>query len=291
MKSITRAEFKPTAGGELHLTEHPTKEFVEYSLAAAGVKPGELAGLTVVVDAFHGSAGPEIWHALRVGGADSGRAARVVPNGQFPTGSPSPTSQGKMHRAISSWRARKGRRGARHRRRRRPDRLRRPPRHLERGFVTLPIIREAARGRGTKNRRQSALRPEGQSTRTRRMGQAGRRACAVSQRPLADQGLHDANRRRSRRRRSGHYYHRLEYEGLTIAAENSIVTILLFLKAVKASPDLMDHLWKLQRQVFTTGEFNYQFADDATRDRAVVLRLLPHRHERKGGRPLVSFHR
>ena len=33
---------------------------------------------------------------------------------------------------------------------------------------------------------------------------------------------------------SGHYYHDLRYEGLKISGENSIVTILLFLKAVKA---------------------------------------------------------
>ena len=72
---------------------------------------------------------------------------------------------------------------------------------------------------------------------------------------------------------SGHYYHELRYENLKISGENSIVTILLFLKAVKQSPDLMQQLRKLQDQVFTTGEFNYQFTDDAVRDRALAAAI------------------
>ena len=68
---------------------------------------------------------------------------------------------------------------------------------------------------------------------------------------------------------SGHYYHRLRYKDLTISGENSILTILLFLKAVKQTADLMDELWDMQGQVFTTGEFNYRFADDSVRDQAM----------------------
>jgi len=32
----------------------------------------------------------------------------------------------------------------------------------------------------------------------------------------------------------------------------------------------MDELWAMQNRVFTTGEFNYQFESDATRDRALA---------------------
>ena len=91
--------FPAVEGGELFLASNPTTEYVDYSLDAAGVKPGELAGLTVVLDAFHGSAGPELWHALTKVGARV-VPLRLVPNGEFPTGSPNPTSQGKMDRAI-----------------------------------------------------------------------------------------------------------------------------------------------------------------------------------------------
>jgi hypothetical protein len=68
---------------------------------------------------------------------------------------------------------------------------------------------------------------------------------------------------------SGHYYHRISMGKHTISGENSVMTVLLFLGALKKDPGLMDRLWRMQDQVFTTGEFNYQFADDATRDRAL----------------------
>jgi phosphomannomutase len=265
-------KFRPTPGGELHLANHPTKEFVEFSLEAAGVKPGDLAGLTVVVDAFHGSAGPEIWHALRTAGVEV-VPLRIVPNGQFPTGSPSPTSQGKMHRAILVARQEKAdvvlgidgdgdrivfgdRRGI-----------------LSAGFVTLPIIRALLAGGSLKPGAKVLYDPKVNPLALAEWGKLGVEPVLFRNghsqikdymmRIGADAGAEE----------SGHYYHRLDYEGLTIAAENSIVTILLFLKAVKASPDLMDHLWKLQKQVFTTGEFNYQFADDATRDKALAAAI------------------
>jgi phosphomannomutase len=69
---------------------------------------------------------------------------------------------------------------------------------------------------------------------------------------------------------SGHYYHRIKLGRLAVSSENSILTILLFLGAVKKQSRLLDELWKLQKRVFTTGEFNYQFRSDATRDRAMA---------------------
>lgn len=52
---------------------------------------------------------------------------------------------------------------------------------------------------------------------------------------------------------SGHYYHRITRGDLTVSTENSILTILLFLGALKRQPGLMDELWQLQDLVFTTG--------------------------------------
>jgi hypothetical protein len=43
----------------------------------------------------------------------------------------------------------------------------------------------------------------------------------------------------------------------------------MFAKAAHDQPDLLDKLWTLQQQVFTTGEFNYQFPDDTVRDQAL----------------------
>jgi hypothetical protein len=69
---------------------------------------------------------------------------------------------------------------------------------------------------------------------------------------------------------SGHYYHRITLGKATVSGENSILTILLFLRALKQQLGLLDRLWALQNQAFTSGEFNYQFDSDDTRDRALA---------------------
>ena len=68
---------------------------------------------------------------------------------------------------------------------------------------------------------------------------------------------------------SGHYYHKIKMGNLEIAGENSLLTILLFLSAVKNQPNLMRELREKEDQIFTTGEFNYQFSSDNIRDDAM----------------------
>ena len=262
------AKFPQQRGGELYLLNHPTREYVEHSLNAAGVKRGELAGLTVVLDAFHGSAGTEIWHGLEAAGACA-LPRRLVPNGNFPTGSPNPTSQGKMDDAVALAERENAdvvlgvdgdgdrivfgdRRGI-----------------LTAGFAMAPIIRalvdSGAIRRGAKVLYDAKVNPLA-------LAQWGK----LGVEPILFRNGHSQIKDYMLRigapagaEESGHYYHELHYESLTIAGENSILTILLFLKALKRSPNLMDELWQLQDQVFTTGEFNYQFADDRVRDRAL----------------------
>lgn len=276
--------FPNVSGGELHLIESPTAAYVDYSLDFAGVAPGELAGLTVVLDSFHGSAGPELWHALTKAGARV-IPLRLVPNGEFPTGSPNPTSQGKMDRAIqlanefssSSHES--------------PvtslsdpivlgidgdgDRVVFGDRRgiLTAGFVTVPILRtllaEKKLAPGAKVLYDPKVNPLA-------LAEWGR----LGVEPVLFRNGHSQIKDYMRQigapagaEESGHYYHELKYQDLTISGENSIVTILLFLKAVRESPTLMQDLWRLQDQVFTTGEFNYQFADDAIRDQALAAAI------------------
>ncbi|MGD9636998.1 MAG: hypothetical protein AB7G28_09415 [Pirellulales bacterium] len=264
--------FSDVAGGELELIANPTSEYVDFSLAAAGVRPGELAGLTVVLDSFHGSAGPELWHALTKAGARV-IPLRLVPNGEFPTGSPNPTSQGKMDRAIELAASEHAdvvlgidgdgdrvvfgdRRGI-----------------LTAGFVTVPILRallaEGELAAGAKVLYDPKVNPLA-------LAEWGR----LGVEPVLFRNGHSQIKDYMRQigapagaEESGHYYHELKYENLTISGENSIVTILLFLKAVRESPTLMQELWRLQDQVFTTGEFNYQFADDTIRDQALAAAI------------------
>ena len=293
--------FSDVAGGELHLVKHPTAEYVEHSLAAAGVRPGELAGLAVVLDAFHGSAGPEIWHALSAAGV---RVVphRIIPNGQFPTGSPNPTSQGKMDAAREIAERENAevvlgidgdgdrivfgdRRGI-----------------LAAGFVTVPILRmlgsvpfSGSAEKGTDPLHAPLHAPKGSVPifPERKMGTDPKVLYDPKVNPLAlaewgKLGVEPVLFRNGHSQikdymnqigalagaeESGHYYHRLRYGNLSISGENSILTILLFLQAVKQSPSLLEQLWSLQDQVFTTGEFNYQFADDAVRDRALTAAI------------------
>ncbi|MCC7490842.1 MAG: hypothetical protein IT204_00765, partial [Fimbriimonadaceae bacterium] len=91
--------YPPQPGGELHLVDL-AREFRDHSLRTAGVAPGSLQGLGVVLDTFNGSAGPELYQALTAAGCTV-YARRLVPDGSFPTGSPNPTSQGKMDDAVA----------------------------------------------------------------------------------------------------------------------------------------------------------------------------------------------
>jgi phosphomannomutase len=265
-------QFAPVRGGQFFLITHPTDEYVAYSLEAAGVKPGGLAGMTVVLDAFHGSAGPEIWHALELAGARM-VPLRLVPDGSFPTGSPNPTSQGKMQRAIELAAQENAdvvlgvdgdgdrvvfgdRRGI-----------------LSAGFVTVPILRSLFEEGELKAGAPVLYDPKVNPLALAEWGKLGV-APALFRNGHSQIKEHmtllDAA---AGAEESGHYYHRLRYNGLTIAGENSIVTILLFLKAVRESPGLMDELWAMQDQVFTTGEFNYQFPDDTVRNRALATAI------------------
>jgi phosphomannomutase len=268
----SKDQFAAVDGGELYLLKHPTEEFVNYSLTAAGVKRGELAGLTVVLDAFHGSAGPEIWHALTTAGVRV-LPLRLVPNGDFPTGSPNPTSTGKMDAAVqlandTGADVVLGVDGD-------GDRIVFGDRRgiLSAGFAAVPVLQTLIESGDVRHGAKVLYDPKVNPLALAEWGRLGVE-------PVLFRNGHSQIKDYMTRvgavagaEESGHYYHRLKYEDLTISAENSIVTILLFLKAVKASRGQMDELWALQKQVFTTGEFNYQFRDDTIRDRALATAI------------------
>jgi phosphomannomutase len=265
-------EFPLVAGGELFLASNPTAEYVDYSLDAAGVKPGELAGLTVVLDSFHGSAGPELWHALTKSGVRV-VPLRLVPNGEFPTGSPNPTSQGKMEHAIELAAKENAdvvlgldgdgdrvvfgdRRGI-----------------LSAGFVTVPILRTLLDDGKIKTGAKVLYDPKVNPLALAEWGRLGVEPVLFRNGHSQIKDYMTQVDALAGAEESGHYYHELKYQYLKISGENSILTILLFLKSVKRNPDLMQQLWKLQDQVFTTGEFNYEFADDSIRDQALAAAI------------------
>jgi phosphomannomutase len=264
--------FPVVPGGELFLASNPTGEYVDYSLDAAGVAAGELAGLTVVLDAYHGSAGPELWHALTKAGARV-VPLRIVPNGEFPTGSPNPTSQGKMDRAIQVAAQENAdvvlgvdgdgdrvvfgdRRGI-----------------LTAGFVTVPILRTLLESGQLSPGAKVLYDPKVNPLALAEWGRLGVEPVLFRNGHSQIKDYMTQIGAPAGAEESGHYYHELKYQGLRISGENSIVTILLFLKAVKQNPGLMQQLWTLQDQVFTTGEFNYEFSDDTIRDQALAAAI------------------
>ena len=263
-----------TPGGELHLLDLG-REYVDFSLRAAGVTPGSLAGLTAVLDAFHGSAGPELHAALDRAGLKV-HARRLLPDGNFPTGSPNPISRGKMDEAVA-WCGQHGadlvigvdgdgdrlvfgdRRGI-----------------LTAGFAMLPVLQAmgVAGAAGAAGSPPAVLYDPKVSPLA--LSEWGR----LGVRPVLFRNGHSQIKDYMRRigavaaaEESGHYYHRLTLGELTVAAENSLVTALLFLGALHRQRSLLDHLWELQRRGFTTGEFNYQFDGDARRDAAMAAAI------------------
>ncbi len=261
-------EFPQAAGGSLRVLDL-TREYLAFSLHAAHVERGDLSDLTVVLDTFHGSAGPEIYRALTRAGACV-VPYRLTPNGEFPTGSPNPTSQGKMKHACAlaqehAAHAVIGIDGD-------GDRIVFGDARgiLTAGFVFIPILRACGINPQPTTPARVLYDPKVSPL---ALAEWGRLGCQ----PLLFRNGHSQIKDYMTRvgalaaaEESGHYYHRLSLGKLTVSGENSILTILLFLRALKQQPGLMDQLWTLQRRLFTTGEVNYQFDSDQTRDRALA---------------------
>lgn len=269
-------KFGPTAGGSLSLIELG-REYVEYSMKSAGVKVGDLHGLRVVLDCFHGSAGAEIMMALTKAGVGV-LPMRLIPDGNFPTGSPNPTSQGKMEAAVrlageTDSDAVFGVDGD-------GDRIVFGDRRgiLTAGFAFVPILQGSGFGvPGSRSTEPVLYDPKVSPMALAEWGKMGATPVLFRNGHSQIKDYMTKIGAVAAAEESGHYYHRLNLGDLTISGENSTLTILMFLAAMKQEPRLMDRLWEMQNQVFTTGEFNYEFASDAIRDQAlnaVVAKLV-----------------
>jgi phosphomannomutase len=261
----SREKLPSAAGGTLQLLDL-TRQYGEFSMRQAGVAPGDLDGLSVVLDGFHGSAGPELFAALDRAGARI-EPLRLVPDGNFPSGSPNPTSRGKMDQAVGRAGEKNcdvvlGIDGD-------GDRIVFGDRRgiLTAGFAAVPILR----GCGI-----SAAAPAAVLYDPKVSPLALAEWSRLGAKPVLFRNGHSQIKDYMTRigaiaaaEESGHYYHRIAMGKMQVSTENSALTVLLFLRALRQQPKLMEHLWDMERRIFATGEFNYQFADDATRDRAL----------------------
>jgi phosphomannomutase len=260
--------FEPAGGGTLTIGRF-AEEYVEFSMGRAGVRPGDLNRLRVVLDTFNGSAGAELYQALTQAGATV-YPLRLVPDGQFPTGSPNPTSHGKMFRAIElaarvDAHAVIGTDGD-------GDRIVFGDR---RGLISAGLAAFAVLRAGGLDGRQSG------SPAVLHDPKISPRALArwhtLGVRPVLFRNGHSQIKDHMRHidavaaaEESGHFYHRITLGDLAIAAENSILSVLLFLRAIRDDPALMDDLWSTQKLDHCTGEFNYEFPSDSIRDQAIA---------------------
>jgi len=259
---------KKSDGGLLTILKNPVDEYIEYTFQLAGVKTGGLQGLSIILDTFNGSAGPELYRALIRAGVKV-TLLRLTPNGEFPTGSPNPTSQNKMNPAIELARQQNadliiGIDGD-------GDRIVFGDQQgvFSAGFVTIPILKSVlSEDTGTTPRRvlydpkvnpmallkwaeldaEPVLFRNGHSQIKAFMKQTGAIAGAEE---------------------SGHFYHKLPLGKMEVSGENSLYTILLFLKSVHENKAIISEIRTLQDEIYTSGEFNFEFPDDTIRDQAI----------------------
>ena len=251
------------------------REYVDFSLAQAGVADGGLAGLSVVADFMNGSAGAEFMAAFQRAQV-SVTPLRLVPDGGFPTGSPNPTSAGKMATAVARARAEGadtviGTDGD-------GDRLVFGDARgtLSAGIAAIPVL-------------SKVLDPGGDAVPPFVLYDPKVSPLALSAwvrsgaAPVLFRNGHSQIKEKMRSvdavaavEESGHFYHRLRGARSAAYMESSLVTALLFLKAIHQRPALREELRALEDSFFTTGEFNYQLQDDGARDGALsaALRLF-----------------
>ena len=257
-------------GGRLELVDL-RDAYVGASLAAAEVAEGSLGGLRVAVDALHGSAGPEFYRGLTRAGAEV-IPLRLLPDGRFPAGSPNPTSRGKLDELAAVCRNHNadlfiGIDGD-------GDRLVFGSGRgvLSAGFASIPMLRAWARRRG-KTGMPVLYDPKVSPPALRVWADLGIRPVLFRNGHSQIKDYMDAIGAEAGVEESGHYYHRLTVGNHTVATENSLLTALLLLREVREDRGEIARLHDLEQNVFTTGEINVQFADDATRDRALAAAL------------------
>ena len=251
--------------GQLHLIDFQ-EEYITYSLKAAGVAPGSLSGIKVILDSMNGSAGPEVYIAFQKAGIDV-EAVNLIPDGLFPGGSPNPTSLGKMNKNIEL--AKKiaanaviGLDGD-------GDRIVFGTEKglINAGFVMIQILNAIDRDPSSEIKILAGpkINPIALSE-WKKLGGI----------PILFRNGHSQIKDFMKQtgaflaaEESGHFYHLIKMNSLSYFAENSILTTLLFLKALKEKKEILERIIKLQENVYSTGEINYKFADDEIRDNAL----------------------
>lgn len=257
------------AGGTLELIDHPASDYLQYSMNLAGVGKNDLTGLKIVLDTFNGSAGPELYKALTLCGVTV-IPKRLVPNGEFPTGSPNPTSQHKMDETIELAKAVAadlviGIDGD-------GDRIVFGDQIglFSAGFVMIPILQSIVSGSETAEKPKILYDPKVNPLALSKWSELDTDPVLFRNGHSQIKGFMKEVGGLAGAEESGHFYHRLPFNDLQVSGENSLYTILLFLQCVKKEPTILKTVRAMQEQIYTSGEFNYYFPTVELRDMALA---------------------
>lgn len=256
------------SGGSLSVIKNPVDDYIGYTFRLAGVENGGLQGLSVILDTFNGSAGPELYRALVQAGVEV-TPLRLVPNGEFPTGSPNPTSLNKMNTALELARQKNadlviGIDGD-------GDRIVFGDQKgiFSAGFVMISIL-ESVLAESSSSVVQKVL----YDPKVNPM--ALQKWAELNTEPILFRNGHSQIKDYIKQigaiagaEESGHFYHQLPMENKLISGENSLYTILLFLKSVHQNKSIISEIRALQDTIYTSGEFNFEFRNDTIRDEAL----------------------
>ncbi|MEI7828346.1 MAG: hypothetical protein WCI31_01180 [Prolixibacteraceae bacterium] len=261
--------------GTLQVISHPAEAYIKYSMELAGVQPNDFKGIKIVLDTFNGSAGPELYQALTRCGAKV-IPLRLVPNGEFPTGSPNPTSMKKMDQAIEVavkedadlvlgidgdgdrivFGDQKGIFCA--------------------GFVMIPILHAILTKEPSNNRQKVLYDPKVNPLALAKWAELNAEPILFRNGHSQIKGYMKEIGAIAGAEESGHFYHKLPLENLQVSGENSLFTILLFLQTLKNQKDILAKVRQMQDQIYTSGEFNYYYSNEQQQDKALsaVIRFF-----------------
>lgn len=259
---------KKSESGSLTIFKHPADEYIDYTFQLAGVESGSLRDLSIVLDTFNGSAGPEIYRALMRAGVKI-TTLRLVPNGDFPTGSPNPTSQNKMNTALQLAKQKNadliiGIDGD-------GDRIVFGDQKgvFSAGFVMVPILKSILLSEKRTITRKVLYDPKVNPMALLKWAELNGDPVLFRNGHSQIKAFMKGTGAIAGAEESGHFYHRLPLGEMVISGENSLYTILLFLKSVHQKRSIINEIRELQDQIFTSGEFNFEFKDDTIRDQAM----------------------
>ena len=255
-------------GGSMTILQNPVDNYINYTFQLAGVEKGSLQGLSVILDTFNGSAGPELYRALgRAGVAIT--PLRLAPDGEFPTGSPNPTSQNKMNPAIELAKKSKadliiGIDGD-------GDRIVFGDQQgvFSAGFVMIPILKSILSQTKGNIPEKVLYDPKVNPMALQKWAELYSEPVLFRNGHSQIKAFMKATGAIAGAEESGHFYHRLPLDKMVVSGENSLYTILLFLKSVHQDKTILSIIRSLQDQIFTSGEFNFEFKDDHIRDLAM----------------------